>query len=468
MTETPTYFKSFPLKPEILSTIESLGFSVPTPIQNKSLLPLLKGLDVIGQSQTGSGKTLAFALPILQQIDLDNREIQALILGPTRELCAQVTREIRSLGRGLRGLQVLSLVGGEPLRHQKEALSRGAHIAVGTPGRVLDLLERAQVNFKNLKILILDEADRLLDMGFSEQVAGILDALPQIRQTALFSATFPETIQGLSRKYQKNPQRIIIESSARTIPEIEQILYESPTEEEKLNILFRILQQHSVDSTLIFCNQKQKAAEIGAALAKNQVKCATLHGDLEQRDRDRELALFRNGSCRILVATDVAARGLDIENLDLVVNFDLPSSPEIYIHRIGRTGRAGRQGISVSIGLPREAIKIFSIEEASGVKLIRQKLGFKNQYGLSADQHQTIWKTLKISGGRKDKLRAGDILGALTGAPNALEAANVGQIEIHDQISYVAVVVEKSQRALKKLLDGRIKGRKFRVSLVEV
>jgi ATP-independent RNA helicase DbpA len=208
MTETPTYFKSFPLKPEILSTIESLGFSVPTPIQNKSLLPLLKGLDVIGQSQTGSGKTLAFALPILQQIDLDNREIQALILGPTRELCAQVTREIRSLGRGLRGLQVLSLVGGEPLRHQKEALSRGAHIAVGTPGRVLDLLERAQVNFKNLKILILDEADRLLDMGFSEQVAGILDALPQISANCTFFCYISRNNSGtksqVSKKSPKN------------------------------------------------------------------------------------------------------------------------------------------------------------------------------------------------------------------------------------------------------------------------
>ncbi len=461
-----TQFSRFALPTELLSVIDELGYSQMTPIQEQAIPLLLAGKDVIGQAQTGSGKTAAFALPILQKIDLSQRQLQALVLCPTRELCAQVTSEMRKLGRAMKGLQILSVTGGQPGRPQAESLAQGVHIVVATPGRFLDHLSRERFDATQIQTLVLDEADKMLEMGFEDDLKAIFSELPGARQTILFSATFPDSIQDISRRYQKNPQRVTIAAAPATLPDIEQILYLS-VDTEKMHTLLRVLQQHPAQSIVVFCNQKATVAEIGEVLARDGVSCAALHGDLEQRDRDKVLAMFRGGSRRILIATDVAARGLDIESLELVVNFDLPLQPEIYVHRIGRTGRAGRRGTAVSIATATDGRKIFEIEKLTGAKIEQRTLGFKNQHGLGSAYQQAAMQTILISGGRKNKLRPGDILGALTGGAQALPATDIGKIEIQERLSYVAVATAAAQIAFAKLRDGRIKGSKFQVKFVQ-
>lgn len=459
-------FDSLGLTAELLQVIKDLNFTKPTPIQVQSIPALLSGKDLIGQSQTGSGKTVAFALPLLQKINLESKKIQAFVICPTRELGTQVLRDIRKLGRERKGLQVLSLVGGQPSHPQLAALRAGIHMAVGTPGRILDLFQRESVDLSSIQIVVLDEADKMFELGFEEDIKSILEKIPKARQTVLFSATFPVAIRKLSENYQRNPVRVTIAESQATTPQIQQFIYETSLA-EKMHTLIRVLQQHPSQSIIIFCNQKITVAEIGTQLSQNNVSVTALHGDLEQRERDRAVALFRNGSHRILVATDVAARGLDIENIDLVVNFDLPLQTELYIHRIGRTGRAGRSGVAVTLATPREAVTIFEIENITGVQMQRPQLGFKNQYGLNEFFQSSAMQTISISGGRNDKLRPGDILGALTADPGGLQASEIGKIEISDRFAYVAVGRSQSQAAMEKLRNGKIKGKKFRVSLVK-
>ncbi len=453
------------LLPEIQNVLNELGFTQLTPIQEASFPILLKDKDFIGQSQTGSGKTAAFVIPILQKLKLDVREAQALILCPTRELSTQVVREFRRFGRGFAGLHVLTLVGGVPSRPQLEALKQGAHILVGTPGRILDFIQKDRLDFSILKTLVLDEADKMLDMGFEEDIQAIIDATPGTRQTVFFSATFPEGIENLSRKYQIAPEKVVIADTDSTTPLIEQIAYISD-DKEKVQTLLRVLQQHPAHSVLIFCNQKKTVSEVGESLLSQGTKCGLLHGDLEQKDRDRTITLFRNGSHRFLVATDVAARGLDIESVELVINFDLPLQTEIYTHRIGRTGRAGRSGTAVSIMLPMEENKILEFERLASVKIERKNLGFKNQFGLGISFQGSAMETICLFAGRKDKLRPGDILGALTGEAGGLAAKDVGKIEIYDTISYVAVSSQVSRQVFARLRDGKIKGKKIQVRMV--
>lgn len=468
MSETDLSFHSLEskLSSDILSVIGELGFTQLTPIQAQSIPALLEGKDLIGQSKTGSGKTLAFVLPLLQNLQIADHCVQALILCPTRELSTQVVREIRKLGRRHLGLQVALLVGGQPLRPQVEAIHNGAQIAVGTPGRIVDLIRRGVFDFGSLKTLVLDEADKMLEMGFEEDLAQIMESLPVRRQTAFFSATLPPAFQELSKAFQKNPVTVKIEEGTDSIQSIEQFAYEAEPA-DKLTTLMRILQRHPSQATLIFCNQKATVAQLVELIEAEGVSCAALHGDLEQRDRDRVLAMFRNKSHRILVATDVAARGLDIDHLDLVINFDFPLQPETYVHRIGRTGRAGRKGTAVTIHQKSEVLKLFEIETHTGVKCLKPDLGFKNQHGLGATYREAPMKTLSIAGGRKDKLRPGDILGALTGPAGGLKGTDIGKIEIHDRFSYVAVSAEVAQRALASLRDGRIKAQKFQVRFMK-
>lgn len=461
-----TDFSSLSLSEDLLAVVGELGFQTLTPIQAESIPELLAGKDLMGQSKTGSGKTAAFALPILQKIQVRDRGLQALVLCPTRELAVQVVGEFRKLGRRLEGLQVLSLVGGQPGREQASALQNGVHIAVGTTGRVLDHLQRGRMDLSPLKVLVLDEADKMFEMGFEDELKAIMKFLPARRQTVLFSATFPESIQTLSRQYQKNPVQVVIEEPEQEKPLIEQYVYETEPE-DKLNVLMRVLQQHPAESAIVFCNTKAAVTAIAEKIQVQDVSCAALHGDLEQRERDRVMALFRNGSHRILVATDVAARGLDIENLELVVNFDLPPQSEVYVHRIGRTGRAGRKGTAVSLAGPREALRVVELERFVKSKFERPSLGFKNQHGLGKHLRESKMQTLSISGGRKDKLRPGDILGALTGESGGLSSAEVGKIEIHDRFSYVAIAPQVAQSAFECLRDGRIKGKKFQIKFVK-
>jgi ATP-independent RNA helicase DbpA len=463
-----TDFSSLSLAPGLLDVIQELGYKSLTPIQAQSIPLLLEGKDLVGQSKTGSGKTAAFTIPILDKLE-NRRDLQALVLCPTRELCTQVAREMRKLGRRHPGLQVLIVAGGQPMFSQIGALEKGVHIVVGTPGRVIDHLKRGTLDLSRVATLVLDEADRMLDMGFEEDMETILREVPETRQTVFFSATFPQSIEAMSRKYQNKPARVTISEESAAAPDIKQQVYEAE-QDQKANALLWLLRQNQPESAIVFCNLKATVAELARALIRAEVSAAALHGDLEQNDRDRVMAKFRNHSTRVLVATDVAARGLDIEKLDLVINYDLPAQPEIYVHRIGRTGRAGQRGLAISLALPREKNRVDAIATLMGTEITRKTIPAAQQ--LEAEASKTILEkdakmdTLYISGGRKEKMRPGDILGALTGEAGGLQGTDIGKIEIHDHFSYVAISKHIAQLAMRRLGEGRIKGRKFRVGMV--
>ena len=456
-------FASLAISQELKTVVGELGFEKMTPIQAQSIPVLLAGKDLVGQSKTGSGKTAAFALPILEKLDIESRYVQALILCPTRELCTQVAREIRRLGRKFQGLQVLIVCGGLPGRPQSEALRKGVHIVVGTPGRTLDHLQRRNMTLGYIKTLVLDEADRMLDMGFEEEMAMIMDEAPSTRQTVFFSATFPKIIASMSAHYQQEPVHVTIDDTAEA-PLIQQLVYDAE-QEEKLPTLLRVLKKHNSNSTIIFCNQKATVAELDQELQAHGYSCSSLHGDLEQVDRDRVLAMFRNGSRRVLVATDVAARGLDIANLDLVVQYDLPHDVDSYVHRIGRTGRAGKAGVAVAIASANQRMRLYEFAKETGKTC---ETGDLNEIPAvkTATPAAAAMQTLWISAGRKEKVRPGDILGAITGEAGGYPATEVGKIEIHDHFSYVAVSANIARTAVTKLQNGRIKGRKFLIRIV--
>jgi ATP-independent RNA helicase DbpA len=462
-------FSSLSMSASLKQVVRELGYEHLTPIQAQSIPMLLDGKDLIGQSKTGSGKTAAFSIPLLEKLNLEGRQLQALVLSPTRELCTQVAREIRKLGRRCPGLQVLIISGGQPIFPQLKALEKGVHVVVGTPGRVLDHLKRGSLDLTGVSYLVLDEADRMLDMGFQEDMEKILKEMPKSRQTVLFSATYPKTIESISRAYQKSPKRVTIEEEQQAAPSIRQA-YFPVNAQVKFNGLLWILQQNQPESTIIFCNLKTTVVELAQALAKLGLSVASLHGDLEQSDRDRVMAKFRNHSTRILVATDVAARGLDVESLDLVVNYDLPPKADVYVHRIGRTGRAGKKGSAISLITSREVNRIRDIQESTGFEIQEKTLAHLENLDVDqfkkSLQQEAAMATLFISGGRKDKMRPADILGALTGEAGGMNGAEIGKIEIHDHFSYVAISRKLAYPAVQKLRNGRIKGKKFRVELV--
>ena len=459
-------FKQLKLSQELLAAVQSLGYSQMTPIQAASIPLLLEGHDLVGRSQTGSGKTAAFALPILQKILNKDKTPQALILAPTRELSEQIVQEIRKFSKGLKNIQVMALVGGQSAAAQVKALEAGAQIIVGTPGRTLEFLRNRNFDQSDLKTLVLDEADRMLDEGFTEEVTQIIELLPSARQTVFFSATYPESIEQLSLKYQQNPKTVSVLQEVKSAPLIEQYLY-TAEKPEKIDTLMRILQQHPANSVLIFCRTKASVAEINELLLESQVATSALHGDLEQIQRDQTMARFRSGSLRVLVATDVAARGIDIDHLELVINFDLPSTTDIYLHRIGRTGRAGKKGVAVSIADAYEAPKVEELERVIGKPFLRSELNVKGKAVIAKTLQQAKMKMIYISGGRKDKLRPGDIIGALTAQPEAIAADEIGKIELHDSFTYVAVSFAMAGKALQKLTTSKIKGRKFKASYLK-
>jgi ATP-independent RNA helicase DbpA len=449
--------------------MQELGFETLTPIQTEAIPLLLEGRDLVGQSRTGSGKTAAFGLPILQRLSLEKREIGALVLCPTRELSMQVARELRKFGRTLPGLTVVTLTGGEPARAQMVALEQGAHIAVGTPGRVIDHLQRRSLRVHGLTTVVLDEADRMLDMGFLEDIEKILKALPPTRQTVFFSATFPDSFESLSQKHQKNPVRIGAGPEDQHQADIRHLLVRVDPA-QKLKALRWSLENHPHESALVFANLKRTVAELGETLAAAGVSVDTLSGDLLQPERERVMAKFRNGSTRVLVATDVAARGLDIQQLELVVNFDIPDEPEIYVHRVGRTGRAGKKGLAIALCTREEQELLPAIEHAIGANLdsVNWPLTTNTKStGAPTPELTAAMGTLRILGGRKDKLRPGDILGALTGEACGLQGTDIGKIEIQDNCSYVAVSKGVLATAVNGLRNGRIKRMRFKVDVVE-
>jgi ATP-independent RNA helicase DbpA len=471
-------FAALGLSATFCQVVAELGFATPTPVQAQAIPLLLAGRDLIGQSSTGSGKTAAFGLAILQKLNWGERRPQALILCPTRELCAQVARELRKLGRREPGLAVLMLSGGQPMKPQLAALERGVHVAVGTPGRALDHITRGSLDLAGVAILVVDEADRMLEMGFGAQMEQILSRAPKPRQTVLFSATYPRSIDAMTKAHQKNPERLTVGESDGPRARSRQLAYivDDMDDNARLDTLLAILltspPESAPKSTIVFCNFKATVARVEQALGAAGVSSASLHGNLEQRERDFVMAKFRNHSIRVLVATDVAARGLDIEGLDLVVNFELPFQPEIYVHRIGRTGRAGKAGLAVSLIGPQDRAKVRAIEAAVGSPLERQaapsghrEAGADTPTPRSAGHSDATMVTLYISGGRKDKLRPGDILGALTGEAGGFPGRDVGKIEIHERFSYVAIARGSAERAIERLGAGRIKGKKFKVGL---
>lgn len=458
-------FRQLTLSTGLQKVVESLGYSRLTPIQERCIPMLLDGRDVIGQAKTGSGKTAAFAIGFLEKIDIQSRTIQVLVLCPTRELVNQVAEQIRLLGKYLPNLRIRTIYGGRPANLERRSMEHGAHIIVGTPGRVLDHLERRTLDFSTVKTVVLDEADRMLDMGFREKMEEILTHTPSERQTALFSATFPRTIEALSRRFQKTPEHVVIETPASELPEIEQLLFRCKPE-EKADALVSFLATRKPESVLVFCNLKVRVDEVVEKLSKAGFSADRLHGDLEQHDRERVMAKFRNQSTRVLVATDVAGRGIDIVGLDAVVNFDMPSEPEQYIHRIGRTGRAGRKGLAMTLITDAESFKIERLRETTGLKLDIKPATFSGAgKGKVADSNVAM-TTLSIAGGRVTKLRKGDILGALTGDAG-IPGDQVGKIEIQDRVSFVALPKASAKIAYNYLLHGKIKGRRFQVAWVK-
>ncbi len=455
-----TEFTTLPLHPSLLPGIDALGYTALTPIQAQSLPPILEGLDIIAQAPTGSGKTAAFGLGLLHKLDPALSRAQALVLCPTRELADQVGKQLRKLATGIPNMKLVVLTGGTPLGPQLASLeAHDPQVVVGTPGRIQELARKRALHLGGVRTLVLDEADRMLDMGFEEPIREIAGRCDKHRQSLLFSATFPDEIRTLARELLKEPVEITVEG-ADSAPEIDQQFFEvDPTYRQKA--VAGLLLRFTPESSVVFCNTRKEVDEVAGSLQQFGFSALPLHGEMEQRDRDEVLVRFSNRSCNVLVASDVAARGLDVEDLSAVVNYELPTDTETYRHRIGRTARAGKRGLALSLVAPREVARAQALEAEQGqpLKWSRAPLATARP----AQLPQAAMSTLRIDGGKTDKLRPGDILGALTGEAG-LSGAAIGKIAIYPTRSYVAVASDQVGKALSKLQAGKIKGRRFRVS----
>ena len=465
MTSTPAPraqdFSALALSPATLANLQQLGYLHMTPIQAASLPPALLGKDLIAQASTGSGKTAAFGLALLSNLNPRCFGVQALVLCPTRELADQVSEEIRRLARGTDNVKVVTLCGGVPLRGQAQSLSHGAHIVVGTPGRVMDHLERQHLVLDQLGTLVLDEADRMLDMGFFDDIATVARQCPKTRQTLLFSATYPEGIARLSQQFMKEPQQITVQAQ-HSDGKIEQRWYEVKNS-ERLHTVSLLLQHFRPDSSIAFCNTKQQCRDLVAVLQAQGFSALALFGELEQRERDQVLVQFANRSCSVLVATDVAARGLDIADLAAVINVDVTPDAEVHIHRIGRTGRGDAEGL---------ALNLASMDEMGSVGKIEVLQGRPSQWSPVSELTPTgsgplvpPMATVQIIGGRKEKIRAGDVLGALTGDMGYVRE-QIGKINVNEFSTYVAVARAIAPQVVQRLNDGRVKGKSVKARLV--
>ena len=455
---TDNSFNRLPLPAEQLDNLESLGYREMTAIQAATLPLALAGRDLIAQAKTGSGKTAAFTLPLLDKINPRDFGAQALILCPTRELATQVASEIRRLARYRQNTKVVILCGGQSIGPQIGSLEHGAHIVVGTPGRIRDHLRKQTLSLARVNTLVLDEADRMLEMGFADDIEHIIGQTPDTRQTLLFSATYPEDILGLSARFQQEPERVTVDSLHGS-EHIGQQFYIC-SKQGRLAGLATLLHHFRPQSAVVFCNTKQLVREVCQHLTDNGISAKGLHGDLEQRDRDQVLIQFQQRSCSVLVATDVAARGLDIDDLPAVINFELPRNAEVYIHRIGRTGRAGKSGLALSLFADSERYKLDAIADYQDCELAFEAIETIKVPGEHMPSPPYV--TLCIAGGRKHKVRPGDILGALTGDAG-IDGKAVGKIKVMDYAAYVAVEQSVADKALGRLINGKIKGRKFKV-----
>ena len=461
----PPLFSQLPLSPAVLANLQQLGYLIMTPIQAASLPITLAGHDLIAQAKTGSGKTAAFALTLITKLNVRRFAVQALVLCPTRELADQVTQEIRRLARGEDNIKIITLCGGTTMRPQISSLEHGAHIVVGTPGRIMDHLERGSLKLDAVNTLVLDEADRMLDMGFFDDIAFVARACPEERQTLLFSATYPEGIVALSQQFLRQPQVVkLLEQHEDS--KIRQRFYEVK-EAERLPAVGLLLNHYRPVSALAFCNTKQQCRDLLEVLRAQGFHALALHGDLEQRERDQVLVQFANRSCSVLVATDVAARGLDIAQLEAVINVDITPDPEIHVHRIGRTGRVDQEGWAFSLVSAKQMRRVADIEKAQGRNAEWHSLS-ELQAGGGEPMRPLVppMVTLQILGGRKEKIRPGDVLGALTGEAG-YSKAQVGKINVTESSTYVAVERSIAREALRKLTAGTVKGKRVKVHLLQ-
>ena len=463
MTNTPTAtsFSELALAPTVLENLARLGYVSMTPIQAASWPIALAGQDLIAQAKTGSGKTAAFSLALLARLDARRFDVQAMVLCPTRELADQVTQEIRRLARAEENIKVLTRCGGTPMAPQVSSLEHGAH-SVGTPGRIMDHLERGSLALEALSTLVLDEADRMLDMGFYDDIAKVASQCPKERQTLLFSATYPEGIAKLSQRFLRNPKEVRLEEH-HDDSKIRQRFYEV-TDDERLHAVGMLLNHYRPVSTLAFCNTKQQCRDLLDVLRAQGFHALALHGELDQRERDQVLIQFANRSCSVLVATDVAARGLDVAQLEAVINVDVTPDPQVHVHRIGRTGRADQEGWALTLASMDEMGRVGGIEQAQKRDVEWHALAELKDSG-DAPLLPPM-ETIQILGGRKEKIRPGDVLGALTGEAG-FNGAQIGKINVTDYSTYVAVERSIARDALRKLNAGKVKGKKVKARLMD-
>jgi ATP-dependent RNA helicase DeaD len=534
-----TRFEELNIRPEILRAVEDMGFEEATPIQAQAIPVMMTGVDMIGQAQTGTGKTASFGIPLLEKVDPNNRKLQALVLCPTRELAIQVAEELRNLAKYMHGVKVLPIYGGQDIVKQIRSLKGGVQIIVGTPGRVMDHMRRHTIRLDEMKTIVLDEADEMLNMGFREDIETILKETPENRQTVLFSATMPQAIMEIARTYQKDATHVKVVKKELTVPSIEQYYYEVRPK-NKDEVLCRLLDLYAPKLSLVFCNTKKKVDDLVLELQNRGYFAEGLHGDLKQIQRDRVMQGFRDGNTDILVATDVAARGIDVDDVEAVFNYDLPQDDEYYVHRIGRTGRAGRTGRSFTFIVGREVYKLKDIQRYCKTKIIAQPIPslddvanvkvenvfrrlertlqeedmtssiraieeylnesdhtamdlaaafLKLELGDSLEdqkdelaQEQYSWEAerrekkhkhgkggskedmvrLFLNVGKKQKLKPGDILGAIAGE-SGMPGKAVGSIDMYDKYTFVDVPQKYYKQVMKSMKHTKIKGNRVNI-----
>lgn len=515
-------FEDLGLCPEIMKAVKNMGFEEASPIQAKAIPAMLEGKDIIGQTQTGTGKTAAFGIPLLEKIDPKNKKLQAIVLCPTRELAIQVAEEIRNLAKYMHAIKVLPIYGGQEIVKQIRSLKSGTQLIIGTPGRVMDHMRRKTVKMENVHTVVLDEADEMLNMGFREDIETILEGVPEERQTVLFSATMPKPILDITKRFQKNAELIKVTKKELTVPNIEQFYYEvKPKNKEE--VLSRLLDIYNPKLSVIFCNTKKQVDLLVNGLLGRGYFAAGLHGDMKQAQRDRVMDGFRKGKTEILVATDVAARGIDVEEVEAVFNYDLPQDDEYYVHRIGRTGRAGRVGRSFSFVTGKEVYKLKEIQRYCKTKIYAQKVPSLDDVAntkmdklmetinriieeedlttyfqmIQAEVNDSDYTSMDIAAallklcsgtkeedgedmfedtgaeepgmvrlfiniGKKHKAKPGDILGALAGE-SGLPGKVVGTIDMYDKYTFVEVPREYARDILNAMDHAKIKGKSVAV-----
>lgn len=513
-------FEEMCLDTRIMRAIAEMGFEQPSPIQAQSIPIAVEGKDMIGQARTGTGKTASFGIPMLQRINPKDKSLQAIVLCPTRELAIQSANEIRKLAKFLHGIKVIPIYGGQEISKQIRSLKGGVQIVIGTPGRVMDHLRRHTLKPQTVDIVVLDEADEMLNMGFREDIETILGQLPEERQTMLFSATMPKPILEIAKRYLHEPEIVKVIQKELTVPKIEQYYYEV-NPRKKNEVLSRLLDMYDPSLSLVFCNTKRKVDELVADLKGRGYFAEGLHGDMKQSQRDRVMNGFRNGRTDILVATDVAARGIDVDDVEAVFNYDVPQDDEYYVHRIGRTGRAGREGRAFTLVVGKEIYKLKDIQRYCKTKIRRQPIPSVNDVAaikveklleqageliatdglgrmmdlleeyldgsdysatemaaalLAMQLGETSTQTLPkeefgdtgaepgmvrmfMNIGKKDRVRIGDILGAVAGE-SGMEGALVGTIDMYDNFSFVEVPQEYAAAVLEAMNHSKIKGRR--------